>query len=127
LSVSAIRKQVGLHRLASSLDQTERWDRELTEGEQQCLAFTRLLLHKPRWVVIDEALDALDDDAHRRVIIALFRDELKAAAIINICRPETQNPLFRRVLHLIRDPQGRCFMPDLAADQPMAVAQVASN
>jgi vitamin B12/bleomycin/antimicrobial peptide transport system ATP-binding/permease protein len=26
------------------------------------------LLHKPRWVVIDEALDALDDDARKRVI-----------------------------------------------------------
>ncbi len=107
---------VGLDRLLSSLDRVERWDRELTEDEQQCLAFTRLMLHKPRWVVIDEALNALDDDARKR-INRLLEVELKAAAIINIGRPETNDPLFRRVLHLIIDPYGRCFLPVLGANQ----------
>jgi ABC-type uncharacterized transport system fused permease/ATPase subunit len=48
--------------------------------------FTRVFLRKPRWVVIDEALDALEDDA-RQCVISLFKDELKDAAIINISRP----------------------------------------
>ena len=83
------------------------------------------MLHKPRCVVIDEALDALDDDAHRRAVNALLMDELKEAAIINLCRPETQNPFFPRVLHLIRDPHGRCFIPGLDAIQPIAAVQAA--
>ncbi len=68
----AVLQCAGLNRLSSSLDRIARWDRELTDDEQQCLVFTRLLLHKPRWVVIDEALGALDDDAHKRVI-SLFQ------------------------------------------------------
>jgi vitamin B12/bleomycin/antimicrobial peptide transport system ATP-binding/permease protein len=118
----AVLQCAGLNRLSSSLDRVARWDRELTDDEQQCLVFTRILLFKPRWVVIDEALDALDDDARKRVI-SLFKDALKDAAIINIGRPEAKNHFFTRVLHLIKDPHGRCFIPDRSvtfARQPMA-------
>jgi putative ATP-binding cassette transporter len=74
------------------------------------------MLHKPRWVVIDRALDALDDDAHT-LVIGLFNDELKDAVIINIGRPETERKhFFTRVLRsdqrsegtlLPAQPQGR--------------------
>ena len=50
---SALRS-TGLDRLASSLDNIERWDKELSLDEQ-------LGLHKPHCVVIDEALDILDE------------------------------------------------------------------
>jgi vitamin B12/bleomycin/antimicrobial peptide transport system ATP-binding/permease protein len=56
--IIAALQSAGLNRLSSSLDRIARWDRELTDDEQQCLVFTRLLLRKPRWVVIDEALHA---------------------------------------------------------------------
>lgn len=59
---------VGLSRLSSSLDRTALWDRELTDDEQQCLVLARISLHKPRWVVIDQVLDALDDEARTRLI-----------------------------------------------------------
>jgi putative ATP-binding cassette transporter len=101
----------GLSRLSSSLDRTARWDKELTDDEQQWLVLARISLHKPRWVVIDQVLDALDDDACTRVI-SLFSDSLKDAAVIHIGRPETKKHFFTRVLHLIKDPYGRCFRPD---------------
>ena len=110
--VTAVLQRAGLDRLSSSLDQIARWDKELSDEEQQCLVLTRVLLHKPRLVVIDEALDPLDDDARNRVL-RLLNDELKDAAIINIGRPETESHFFTRVLHLVKDPQGRCFLPDL--------------
>jgi len=69
------------------------------------LVLTRVLLHKPRLVVIDEALDPLDDDARNRVL-RLLNDELKDAAIIDIGRCETESHFFTRVLHLVKDPQG---------------------
>ena len=124
--IMAVLQSAGLNRLSSSLDRIARWDRELTDDEQQCLVFTRLLLRKPRWVVIDEALHALEDDAHQRMI-SLFRDGLKDAALINIGRPEAQNHFFKRVLHLIKNPHGRCFIPNLSvtfADHPMAAPAV---
>jgi putative ATP-binding cassette transporter len=48
-------QSTNLNRLSSSLDRDARWDRELTDDEQKCLVFARVLLHKPRWVVIGEA------------------------------------------------------------------------
>ena len=104
-------QSAGLNRLSSSLDRIARWERELTDDEQRWLVFTRALLHKPRWLVIDEALESLDDDARKR-IIGLCKDQLRDAAIIYIGRPETKSHFFKRVLHLIKDPHGTCFIPD---------------
>jgi len=108
--------QVGLERLSSSLNRDTRWDKELADEEQQRLALARILLHKPSWVVIDEALDALDDDSRNRVM-ALFTTGLRQAAIVNIGRPETKHHYFKRVLHLVKDPRGVCFIPDPAKQE----------
>jgi putative ATP-binding cassette transporter len=108
--------QVGLERLSSSLNRDARWDKELADEEQQRLALARILLHKPHWVVIDEALDALDDDSRKRVM-ALFTTGLRQAAIVNIGRPETKHHYFKRVLHLVKDPRGVCFIPDPAKQE----------
>ena len=105
-------QSAGLDRLSSELDRVARWDKELTDDEQQCLVLARVLLHKPRWLVIDEALDGLDEDTRHRVN-SLFEEELKSAAIINIGRPETEHPIFTRVLHLVKDPRGTCFIADV--------------
>lgn len=50
------------------------------------MVLTRVLLHKPHLLVIDEALDALDDDTLNRVL-RLLNDELKDASVINAPRP----------------------------------------
>jgi putative ATP-binding cassette transporter len=121
--LAAVLECASLERLSSSLDRIARWDRELTDDEQQYLVFARIVLHKPHFVVIDEVLDTLDDDARDRVI-SLFNAGLKDAAIINIGRPETQHRYFKRVLHLIKDPRGVCFIPDpaaVSAERPEAV------
>ena len=55
---------VGLGHLTDKLDDEEaQWDRTLSGGEQQRLAFVRLLLHKPDIVVMDEATSALDPES----------------------------------------------------------------
>ena len=127
--LGAVLKSASLERLSSSLDRIARWERELTDDEQQYLVFARIALHKPHWVVIDEVLDALDDDARDRVI-SLFDARLKDAAIINIGRPETKHRYFKRVLHLIKDPRGICFIPDptaTSAGRPVAAPAVSSK
>jgi putative ATP-binding cassette transporter len=121
-------ESTGLSRLSSSLDRIARWERELTDDEQQWLVFTRALLHQPRWLIIDEALETLDDDARKRVI-RLCKDQLKDAAIVYIGRPETKSHFFTRILHLIKDPHGSCFIPDVNAAQggPPAAGPAASS
>jgi len=92
-----------MERLVPLLDVSRRWDHELSEDEQQTLAFARVALHAPPWVLIDEVLDSLDDDA-RRDILDLFVKDLSHTAVIHIGRAEAHDHLFSRVLHLVKDP-----------------------
>jgi putative ATP-binding cassette transporter len=53
-------KRVRLGHLADRLDEEGPWDQTLSGGEKQRLAFSRILLHHPDIVVLDEATAALD-------------------------------------------------------------------
>lgn len=108
--LAAVLTRVGLGHLSASLDRVARWDRELGEEEQRLLAFARLALHKPRWVVIDEALDTLRGDARERVFSVLEHD-LAGAAIVNIGQAERSRHFFQRELTLAIDPHGRTLRP----------------
>ncbi|HUK60806.1 MAG TPA: ABC transporter ATP-binding protein/permease [Stellaceae bacterium] len=54
---------VGLAGLKDRLDEGENWATSLSIGEQQRLAFGRILLIKPAFVFLDEATSALDEPA----------------------------------------------------------------
>jgi putative ATP-binding cassette transporter len=97
---------LGLESLEPMLDVSKRWDRELTEDEQQRLAFATLLLHAPHWVLIDEVLDALDDETLQRVR-EVFTKDLPRTGVVYIGRGDVQDHLFSRVVHLIKDPGTR--------------------
>jgi putative ATP-binding cassette transporter len=97
---TAALERMRLAHRAPVLDRTARWDQELNSEEQQRLAFARLLLHKPRWVVLDEAIDHVDEDT-RSLVFDIFDQELADAAIINIGRPDIQSSFYGRIFHLI--------------------------
>ncbi len=108
-----------LERLVPMLDVSQRWDRELSGDEQQTLAFARVLLHAPPWVLIDEVLDSLDNDA-RQGILDVFVKDLEHTAVIHIGRDDGHDRLFSRVLHLAKHPGGRTLektAPQLAVSQ----------
>jgi vitamin B12/bleomycin/antimicrobial peptide transport system ATP-binding/permease protein len=109
-----------LERLVPVLDVSKRWDHELSEDEQQTLAFARVVLHAPPWVLIDEVLDSLDEDA-RQGILDIFVRDLEHTAVIHIGRADAHDQLFSRVLHLVKDPTLRRLQT--AAPQ-VAVLQV---
>ena len=95
---------LGLQRLLPMLDVTRRWDRELSQDEQLSLSFARMVLQKPPWVLIDDTLGSLDDESLERVV-EVFNDELKRTSVIHIGRAaQARDPLFSRVLHLVKTP-----------------------
>ena len=108
--LAAALTRIGLGRLAPALDRVARWDRELNDEEQRLLAFARLALHKPRWVVIDEALDTLGGEARKKVL-SVLEEDLAGAAIINIGLAERNGHFFSRVVHLAADPKGHTLKP----------------
>ncbi len=97
--------ELGLTRLESMLDFRARWDRELSDDEQKSLAFARLKLHKPNWVVIDEALDGMEADAHDRVM-SVLRNHLSKSTVVHIGREDKGDHVFAKVLHFVSDPSG---------------------
>jgi vitamin B12/bleomycin/antimicrobial peptide transport system ATP-binding/permease protein len=110
-------ERMKLAHLSPDLDRVARWDRELTSEDQHKIAFARLLLHKPRWVLLDEAIDHIDDDS-RGLVLDVLGQELAEAAILNIGHADTQGGFFRRVLHLIEDPGGEHLAPCAAPAIP---------
>ncbi|MGO9934196.1 MAG: ABC transporter ATP-binding protein/permease [Steroidobacteraceae bacterium] len=94
-----------LDRLVPLLDKPQRWERELSEDEQQSLAFARVVLHKPPWLLIDEVLDSLADDA-LELVIDIFTKDLAQTGILHIGRTDAHH-FFSRVLHLVKDPTTR--------------------
>ena len=108
-------ERMGLGRLTPMLDRTSAWDRELNWDAQQSLMLARLLIHEPRWVVIDEVLDAIDGETRTRALDILSRD-LKDAAIIHIGRGKRVGPTFTRFFHLINDPESRRLVREKPGD-----------
>jgi vitamin B12/bleomycin/antimicrobial peptide transport system ATP-binding/permease protein len=115
--------RLGLARLMPMIDESRRWDAELSEGEQQCLVFARVLLHAPAWLVIDEALETLEEEAVPKVMEVLIKD-LKNTGILYIGRAGAQDRLFGRVLHLIQDLEARRLATHPVLDAAAAAAPV---
>jgi len=88
------------------LDHVSRWDEELNWDEQQSLMLARLLIQRPRWLVLDEMIDSIDGETRARAF-EIFSNDLKDAAIIHIGRARAALPSFARVVHVVQDPRRR--------------------
>ena len=75
--------RVNLQDFIPNLKETRRWDKTMSLGQQQRLAFARLLVHKPTCVFLDEATSALDD-ANQAHVMGIFKDELKKCTVISV-------------------------------------------
>ena len=73
----------GLTRLLDRLDEERHWSQELSPGEQQRLAFARVLLLKPRWLFCDEASSALDEPTEQ-ALHTLLLERLPDIGLVSI-------------------------------------------
>jgi len=114
--------RLGLDRLAPLLDATRRWDRELSQDEQLSVAFARMVLQKPAWVLLDDTLGSLEDEALERVV-DVFTTDLQETTLIHIGRSaQSRDPMFSRILHLVRAPAGPSLVHGRAGGEPSAAA-----
>jgi putative ATP-binding cassette transporter len=84
------------------LDNDRDWVEELSEDQLTRLAFVRMLIHEPSWILIDEVLDFVDADS-RALITGVLGKRLKESAVIHIGRQLPDEGTFRTIVHLIND------------------------
>jgi vitamin B12/bleomycin/antimicrobial peptide transport system ATP-binding/permease protein len=110
----------GLEHLVEHLHQDAPWERTLSGGEQQRLAFAQLFIQRPDIVVMDEATSALDPDTQARLLNRIT-DFLPQAAVISVGhRPELEE-FHNRRLTLERQSGGA----QLVRDEPLVSTSLA--
>jgi len=88
--VREVLQKCGPEHLYARLDEEDQWQKILSGGEQQRVAFARTLLIKPDIVIMDEATSALDQLSQARVM-SFFENELKDATLLSVAhRPELE-------------------------------------
>jgi len=114
-------KMVGLEHLIEKLDDEEaKWDRTLSGGEQQRLAFARLFLHKPDIVVMDEATSALDPES-QAMLMNLLGERLPETAIVSVGhRPELE-AFHERKVNLVRREGGAKLITGEVVAPPISI------
>jgi len=81
--IEEVLRQVGLERFQGRLSEDAHWEQQMSGGEQQQLAFARVLLQRPDWVFLDESTSALDEATEERVY-ELLEDQLPDATVVSI-------------------------------------------
>jgi putative ATP-binding cassette transporter len=110
-TVRELMDTVGLGYLIEHLDEEAPWNRTLSGGECQRLAFVRLMLHQPDIVVMDEATSALDPSSQER-LMTLLGERLPHTAVVSIAhRPELE-AFHHRKLVFERRPGGSRLVGD---------------
>jgi vitamin B12/bleomycin/antimicrobial peptide transport system ATP-binding/permease protein len=77
----------------------ENWEAVFSVAQQQRLSFARMLLHRPDWIFLSEATNALDA-AGQREMAELLVKEFPAATVVAAGGVGLFDGFFQRVLHV---------------------------
>jgi putative ATP-binding cassette transporter len=105
-SVADALRAVGLPELIDRLDEEANWSQRLSIGEQQRVAFARVLLVRPQIVFLDEATSALDEAAEMS-LYRLLREAPWHPTIVSVGHHGNLRRFHDVVLDLARAPVSR--------------------
>jgi vitamin B12/bleomycin/antimicrobial peptide transport system ATP-binding/permease protein len=91
--------EFGLGELAFRLNEVSLWSQQLSPGEQQRIAFIRILIHKPQWVFLDEGTSALDLESEKKVF-QLLQSHLPQCSIVSVGHRPSLNAYHDKVIEL---------------------------
>jgi putative ATP-binding cassette transporter len=98
--------KVSLGHLGARLDEEADWAKVLSPGEQQRVAFARVVLTKPKAVFLDEATSAVDEGLEF-ALYQLLRTELPDCIVVSISHRSTVEQHHDQLLELIGEGQWR--------------------
>jgi putative ATP-binding cassette transporter len=105
-SIRTALRNVSLEHLGERLDEIQDWAKVLSPGEQQRIAFARLLLVKPKAVFLDEATSALDE-GQEFALYRLLRTDLPHCVLVSVSHRSTVEQHHNRRLELLGGGQWR--------------------
>jgi putative ATP-binding cassette transporter len=118
-SIAEALSSAGLDAVSGWLDRHEDWGNFLNPAEQQRLAFARLILLKPDWVILGDATDALDGLSADE-LLRLFVRRLPQAALVVIGQHPGSAETFHRRLTLQRLTGGKVLLNEVYARRQAA-------
>ncbi|OQW76031.1 MAG: ABC transporter [Proteobacteria bacterium ST_bin11] len=89
----------GVKELKEQLDQVADWEKNLEREQKQRLGLVRLLLHKPKWILMQEAFDSLDPEGEVDMV-NLIHNRLSDAAVLTITKQPNIQALYKRQITL---------------------------
>ena len=110
--------QVALSHLANRLNDAQDWAKVLSPGEQQRIAFARVLLTRPRAVFLDESTSALDEGLEF-ALYDLVRTELPNTILVSVSHRHTVEQHHTRHLELLGEGEWR--LGRIAGTEPAPV------
>lgn len=99
-------RTIGLPELVDRLDEEANWAQRLSIGEQQRLAFARVLLARPEIVFLDEATSALDEAAEMS-LYRVLREASWRPTIVSVGHHGNLRRFHDMVVDLARTPISR--------------------
>lgn len=103
--IVAALERCGLGAFCDRLGEAQLWDRILSGGERQKIAFARLLIQRPDIVIMDEATSALDEPSQASVL-RLFENELEGSTLISVGHRASLNRFHSRKITMRKWPTG---------------------
>ena len=86
---------VGASELVPQLDDSGDWEKNLAREHQQRLGLVRVLLQRPKWIMMQEAFDSLDAEGEVGMFKTLIK-ELPDAALLTITKEPTVQAMHKR-------------------------------
>jgi putative ATP-binding cassette transporter len=106
-----------LGQFSSKLHEVARWGQQLSPGEQQRLAFARVLLSAPDFLCVDEATSALDVPTEAQLMKLLLK-RLPHLTLVSVAHRPTQSEFHTH--ELVFDGHGGVEKRSLATRRPTA-------
>lgn len=94
--IISLMKECGLAQWADHLDEEGDWSHILSLGEQQKLAFVRIFLNCPKWVFLDEATSAMDEETETKLYSLLI--SMPGMTVVSIGHRSTLDRFHERKL-----------------------------